>query len=171
MDDSVEQWKPVAEFEGIYEVSNLGRVRRLPSNPDKLPRILTPRDNGHGYRIVRLSRHGKPINRKVHRLVAAAFLGPVDPDVHVNHKDGVRSHNGVKNLEYTDRSGNMRHYWSMPYAKAGEKHWSSRLNEATVRQIRKVAGRMSMPALAKKYGIAIGTVFAVVHRHTWKSVS
>lgn len=166
---SAERWKPVDGYEGIYDVSSFGRVRRV--RPGKKPHILAHRDNGHGYRIVRLSRHGKPVNRKVHRLVAAAFLGPVPAAVHVNHKDGIRANNRLTNLEYTDRSGNMRHYWSMPYAKAGERHWSSRLTEATVRQIREQTGKMSMPALAAKHGIAIGTVFAIVHRLTWKNMS
>ena len=167
---SAERWEPVAGYEGVYEVSSFGRVRRLPSRPGKMPRILSARDNGHGYRVVRLCRGGRAVTRKVHRLVAAAFLGTVSAAVDVNHKDGIRSNNRLTNLEYTDRSGNMRHYWSMPYAKAGAKHWSAKLTEAAVRRIRKAAGKMSMPALARKHGIAIGTVFAIVHRLTWKTV-
>lgn len=165
---TTEEWKPILGYEDLYEVSDRGRIRRL--NPGKPPRVLTPRDGGHGYLTVRLSRNGKPVNRKIHRLVTAAFLGSVGSHVHVNHKDGVRANNQLTNLEYTDRSGNMRHYWSMPYARTGEKHWSSKLNKATVRRIRKAAGKMSMPALARKHGLAIGTVFAIIHRLTWKSV-
>jgi hypothetical protein len=173
MADTRERWRPVIGFEGLYEVSNAGRVRRLPSETSPNPRpFLKDRDTGDGYRIVALSRNGKPKNRRVHRLVAAAFLGGEQPDLDVNHKDGCRSHNAATNLEYVDRSGNMQHYWTMPHARTGEKHWSALVTEATVRQIRRDAAHgMSMPKLAGRHGIAVSTVYAIIHRITWKHVA
>jgi hypothetical protein len=172
MADTRERWKPVVGFEGLYEVSTRGRVRRLPTKSSPNPRpFLHDRGTGDGYRIVALSRNGKPVNRRVHRLVAAAFLGGERPNLDVNHKDGCRSNNAVSNLEYTDRSGNMQHYWQMPHARTGEKHWSSIVTEEAVRQIRTDAGKVSMPMLARRHNIAVSTVYAIIHRITWKHVA
>lgn len=169
---SRERWMPIAGFEELYEVSDRGRVRRLPTDALPNPRpFLKDRDTGDGYRIVALLRNGKPVNRRVHRLVAAAFLGGDRPELDVNHKDGRRANNAVGNLEYTDRSGNMRHYWTMPHARTGEKHWSAILTDSIVRRIRKDAGKVSMPKLARRHGIAVATVYAVIHRVTWKHVA
>ena len=107
-----EEWKPVVGWEDYYSVSNLGRVRseaRISTSctpPRKFQgKILklAPKDTGHLQ--VGLYRNGKGYARKVHRLVAEAFLGS-QPDLEVCHIDGNPQNNHVDNLSYGTRSQN-----------------------------------------------------------------
>ena len=106
-----EIWKPIRGFEGIYEISNLGRVKSLPRKWCGEGRILKPRKNREGY--VGVALYGispLPKNLLIHRLVCAAFNGdsPADkPDV--NHIDGVKTNNVDINLEWTNDRLNVRH--------------------------------------------------------------
>ena len=92
-----EIWKPILNYEGLYEVSNWGRVKSLKFGKE---RILKPGTNKYGYLIVILCKNGKVKSFSVHRLVAEAFL----PNPHnypcVNHKDECKTNNNVNNLEW-----------------------------------------------------------------------
>lgn len=93
----IEIWKPVVGYEGLYEVSNWGRVKSLKFGKEL---ILKPCTNNCGYLHVVLSKNNKQKNFYVHRLVAQAFL----PNPHnypcVNHKDENPLNNNVENLEW-----------------------------------------------------------------------
>lgn len=103
-----EEWRPIAGAEGLYEISNFGRVKSL-----RRGKIMSPTDNGNGYRKVCLGRvNGKRQNRYVHRLVADAFLERPDGATEVNHKDFNKANNSAENLEWVTRSGNVQ--WSIP---------------------------------------------------------
>lgn len=108
------EWRKVDEAPG-YEVSNDGRVRSYWSGGSK-PYIadtvqnesLTVSFGYFGYADVKLQIGGKQRGRRIHRLVAAAFIGDVaGKDVH--HRNGVRSDNRVSNLEIVSTAQNMRH--------------------------------------------------------------
>lgn len=94
-------------FEGHYLVSNEGRVRSLKRrNGDGSPLFVTWKIDTHGYISVDLWRDGKPRRRRVHVLVAMAFLG-VRPAGHdVRHLDGDRTNPKLGNLAYGTRSEN-----------------------------------------------------------------
>lgn len=101
----VETWKPVKGYEGIYEVSNLGRVRNI-KRKNKIVKSYLTRT---GYRRVQLSKAAITKNHLVHRLVADAFLPkPENKDV-INHKDFNRANNSVENLEWLTYQENS-HY-------------------------------------------------------------
>src|SRR5688572_16953256 len=110
-----EMWLPVVGFEGRYEVSNRGQVRRL--SRDKRKRIgpyisLTPTRIATGYLVVGLGMGpGKrPRNHLVHGLVARAFIGSPLPDQVINHKDFDTTNNRVENLEWVTPAENVA--WS-----------------------------------------------------------
>lgn len=112
---SVERWVPVQGYAGIYEVSDLGRVRsldRLVQNKGKVDRvagqILTACKAGKGYLFVKLCRDGERRMCYVHRLVAAAFLPPSDAP-QVNHIDSVKTNNVAANLEWVTPKENTLH--------------------------------------------------------------
>lgn len=119
-----EQWRPVVGFEGLYEVSNHGRVRSLDREIQAVnrwgavgPRILRGRmlrgnDQGSGYLSVHLAVDGERHPRLVHRLVAEAFCPAAEGAVYVNHKDGVKTNNTAGNLEWCTFSQNVRHAWA-----------------------------------------------------------
>src|SRR5882724_12074430 len=82
----IEQWNPVIGYEGIYEVSNHGNIQRIQMiRGSSFEKNLRQAPNHYGYPRVSLCRDNKPKQYLVHRLVAAAFLGPCPLDHEVNH--------------------------------------------------------------------------------------
>jgi hypothetical protein len=96
----MENWLPVVGFEG-YEISDLGNVR------GKFGRILKPGANTDGYHFVGLYGDTKK-QVLVHRLVAAAFLGPCPAGHEVDHHNDIRTDNRLANLKYLTHSENIR---------------------------------------------------------------
>lgn len=131
-----EQWRAVVGYEGTYEVSNFGAVRRS----GKAARNGNGRGGGAriglqlkhhlvngGYQVVQLWQDGRPKTRLVHRLVTEAFLGPVPNGCEVNHKDGNKLNNSCANLEYVTHSENNRHAYQTGLRKAvGAPHFAAR---------------------------------------------
>lgn len=102
-----EIWKPVVGYEGLYEVSNLGRIKSLNCYNYKYPRILKLGKRPDGYLCVGLSKNNTTKTKVVHRLVAEAFIPNPDNLEMVNHKDEDRANNNVENLEWCTRSYNQ----------------------------------------------------------------
>lgn len=109
----VEEWRDIKDYQGLYQISNFGRVKSL-EKTDRLGRrysekLLSICDNGNGYKVVNLKVNGKQKTCTVHRLVATAFIpNPFRLD-EINHKDGDKSNNKVENLEWCNRSENVKH--------------------------------------------------------------
>lgn len=104
-----ETWKEIASYEGLYEVSDLGRVKSLNYNHTGKENILKPHKNSKGYLRVRLCKNGQVNHIAVHRLVACAFLpNPNNLDT-INHKDEVKTNNAVSNLEWMSRKDNINY--------------------------------------------------------------
>lgn len=107
-----EIWRDIKGYEGLYQISNLGRVKSMHG---RRPRILKPGMMGTGYRegtgylFVILCKNGVPKKRKVHRLVATAFIPNTCHEPQVNHKDGNKLNNRVDNLEWCSATHNICH--------------------------------------------------------------
>lgn len=95
-----EIWKDVVGYEGLYKVSNLGRIRSLKSN-----KIIKPYKKRNGYLRAYLSRK----NVYIHRVVAQAFIPNLQNKEEVNHKDLDKTNNNVENLEWCTKRENMQH--------------------------------------------------------------
>ena len=113
-----EVWKDIAEYEGLYQVSNLGRVRSLDRYvPHKIfgkkfckGHLMAAHINNAGYETVNLCKNNKYKSFDVHRLVATAFISLTDTSkVEVNHKDENKLNNRVDNLEWVTKSENNRY--------------------------------------------------------------
>lgn len=117
-----EVWKPIEGYEGLYEVSNLGRIKSLRRdvaipNPRlgtvgyrTYPERIKPCvENRHGYYQVTLSKEAKSRTLRVHRLVALAFIPNPDNKPYINHIDGNKKNNRVSNLEWCTASENNWH--------------------------------------------------------------
>lgn len=96
----VEVFIDIKGYEGLYQVSNYGRVRSLNYNHTGETRVLKPRKDTKGYLLVHLCKNGKQKNCKIHRLVATAFIPNPDELPCVNHIDECKTNNIVTNLEW-----------------------------------------------------------------------
>lgn len=169
-----EEWRPIIGFEGFYEVSSRGRVKRLAGTPRcKVDRLLaTPIGRG-GYPMVQLTTPKLHKGFYVHSLVAEAFHGPRPAGLQINHKDGVKTHPYADNLEYVTPAENMQHALKtgLRVALAGDKHYSTKLQAAQVVEVRqRYADGESAKVLAKSVGLTIQAFYQVVTGQTWKGV-
>jgi hypothetical protein len=110
-----ERWHPIPDFEDSYSVSDRGRVRSEPRTVYTIDgrtyrytrRVLRLSTTQEGRHMVTLCRDGQNYNRFVHRLVAAAFIGPCPPGLEVCHNDGDCSNDTPGNLRYDTTSENV----------------------------------------------------------------
>lgn len=119
-----EVWKDIKGYEGLYQVSNLGRVKSLPkyykNNYLSQEKILKPHKRKDGYLIVDLykNRIRKPF--RVHKLVMINFIGESEK-LDINHIDGNKENNNINNLEYCTRKENMIHAVKLGLSKGCKK--------------------------------------------------
>jgi hypothetical protein len=112
-----EIWKDVVEYEGFYQVSNLGQVKGLERKSNKVgnttrtikEKILTPVISKEGYAYVSLCIKGIIKRKRIHRLVAQAFIPNPNNYPEVNHKDENRLNNDVSNLEWCSNYYNQNY--------------------------------------------------------------
>lgn len=101
---TLEFWKDIEGYEGLYRVSNVGQVKSLKSN-----KILKPNSNNTGgYLQVVLSKNGEAKRFYIHRLVAEAFLPNEDELPEVDHINSDKTDNRVANLQWISRVENLR---------------------------------------------------------------
>lgn len=109
-----EVWKPIKGYEGIYAVSDLGRVKSLPRNGTiRQERVLRGNFKRSGYVNIVLQKNGKPRTFRLHRLVARAFIPNPENKPQVNHKNGNKRDNRATNLEWVTSSENLKHKFSV----------------------------------------------------------
>lgn len=143
-----EAWKSVVGYEGVYEVSSLGNVRRCGRNvggrAEYRPRRIVV--SKAGYCVVHLSQNGRKEMQKVHRLVAEAFLPNPDGKPCINHKDASKRNNAVENLEWCTHLENNVHAIRNGLRgfrsdrRYGEKSYHCKLSEADVAEIKRIRG-------------------------------
>ena len=164
-----EVWLPVVGYEGLYEVSDYGRIRSFlrPKHPD---RMIKPTRDGR-YLVVNLTAEGgRQATRRVHRIVADAFLGPQPDGLETLHGPGGSLDNRLANLSYgttaqnsrdRERDGSLHHGSGSPLAK---------LTEGIVADCRgRYAAGASRKELAAEYGVTPQTIGHLVRGSTWKS--
>lgn len=134
----MEVWKPIKDYEQLYEISNLGKVRRLDclvkrGNNEMLVKggEMQLRDNGKGYLRVKLTKDNKSRRILIHRLLAEHFIPQPLGLTIINHIDGNKQNNSITNLEWTTQKENVRHAretglinmenWRDSISKAGKK--------------------------------------------------
>jgi len=138
-----EVWLPVRGYEGLYEVSDHGRVRSLDRVSEFICRGKIKRTafegqlialtacgpKPHQYVGVKLTKGGEPKTHRLHRLVAEHFLPGDAPGMEVNHKDCDKQNNSVANLEWVTHQQNQRH--AADNGRMGHDGWKRRKRSPT----------------------------------------
>lgn len=164
-------WAPVRGYEGLYSVSDDGRIRRDgPNKGARVGRILRPYRRSDGYIAVVLSKAATQKTHLIHRLLCEAFYGP-RPGLQPNHKDGDKANNTLVNLEWASASENIRHAYAtgLIHVPSGESHALTTISDATVAAIRESVG--SSRQIAARFGIHHGTVWKIRAGRARKSYS
>lgn len=167
---AIEQWKPVLGWEGIYEVSDMGRVKRvLATMRGAAGRCLNPITNPDGYFIVHLCNGPRKKTGWVHRLVLDAFVGP--RELEVNHKNGNKKDNWLENLEWVTRSQNCWHNYNELGRERfyGEKNGRAKTTWETARTVRlRRESGATLRSIAKEFGLHVSCVAHIVAGRTWR---
>lgn len=174
-----EIWKDVVGYEGLYQVSNLGRVKSLErasgkgsGNRYRPERILKQIVDKCGYLEITLCLKGIQKKFRVHRLIASAFIINIKNKSCVNHINGVKADNRVENLEWCTHSENLLHAYDLGLITTkGERNSYSKLKESDVLEIRK---RISMGEknidLANEFRVNPVTISDIKLRKTWSHI-
>lgn len=109
MEKMNEIWRPIVNFEGLYDVSNIGRVRSLNYRGHNKKEILKSYISNNGYVYIRLTKNGKNKLYRVHRLVAMAFIPNPNNLPIINHKNEIKTDNRAENLEWCTHSYNWKY--------------------------------------------------------------
>ena len=126
----MEEWKTIKGFEGLYEVSNQGRVRRADG------KIISQTFRGRGYLGVCLHKNKRQFQKYTHRLVAEAFIeNPFDYPC-INHIDENKTNNDISNLEWCDFRYNNSHGTRLE--RISEKLTGKKLSSETCRKMSEV---------------------------------
>ena len=146
-------WKDVKGYEGLYQVSDDGRVMNV-----KRDVLLSPVSDKRGYKVINLSKNNKCKKFPVHRLVAQAFIPNTEGKATVNHIDEDKINNNVCNLEWSSYQENTQH--------------SMLLDAGKVREIVAlledgVLGKV----VAKTYGVTATTISRIKKGQSWANIT
>lgn len=161
----LENWKIIKGYGREYSISSIGRIKGQ-------RRASFGSTSNYGYKRACLWAGEKFVFVMIHRLVAEAFIPNPENKPHVNHKNGVKSDNGISNLEWVTVSENAKHAYATSLRKAhpvlGEKHYASKLTELKVKEIRN--SNLSQKKLSVQYGVSPSVVGRIKEKKSWKHV-
>lgn len=177
-----EIWKDIQGYEGLYEISDLGRVKSLPKMSGSCMRkekILNSKNRltKDGYARVNLHKEGKGKDFRVCRLVATHFIDSPDNKPTVNHINGIKTDDRVENLEWATLNENMQHAYNTQLKKSmkGEANARSKLTIEQVKAIRKRYKRYSKidgtVAIARDYDVTPRVINQIVNNKSYKTIN
>ncbi len=160
----IEIWKDIIRYETLYQVSNLGRVKRE-------NKIRSHTSNGNGYLKVILYKNNIPKKYFIHRLIAEYFIPNPDNKPFVNHKDGSRDNNSIENLEWCNQSENTLHSINLNNTHRGISNYAAKLTEEQILEIRNLISlKVLHQDIAVKYNIHKSTVSGIATKRIWKHI-
>jgi len=163
-----ERWLPVVGYEGLYEVSDYGRVRSVKGGKQRLLKILHYKKN---YPVVGLSKDGmqKPI--PVHRLVLFAFVGPPPEGMEARHfPDRDKANCRLSNLSWSTHAINNHDKVLHGTSNIGERNGSAKLTADMVREIQMIKEwpRGLLARIAREYDVSVALIQKIRDRKIWK---
>jgi hypothetical protein len=180
MENQKEIWKTIDGYEGLYEISNLGRVKSLSriiqrdgifGNKKIKERIIKPSITNGGYYRLNLINNKIKTSFSIHRLLALYFLPNIYNKPQVNHINGIKTDNRIENLEWCTAKENINHAFKIGLiiAKNGINHNKCKLNTFEVLEIRENKNN-TLKEISKKYNISISVISKIKHNKLWKHI-
>lgn len=161
--------KPIPGYEGLYSITEDGRIWSYYRNKWKKPQL-----DKDGYLTISLYKNRKRKGYLFHRLVAQTYIPNPENKPEVNHKNGIKDDNRVEDLEWVTRKENSIHAYEtgltpVPYVGVGEEHWNSKLTWKQVREIRKNhKNRKRGEKTWEKYNISQKYYYYILSGKGWK---
>lgn len=170
MELNIEIFKSIKGYEGLYEISNYGRVKSLKKYRAKQDRIMKLVISTLGYSIVSLSINGKTKIKRVHQLIAIAFIDNPENKPQVNHINGIKTDNRIENLEWATAKENTQHSFKtgLQLSRKGIKHHNTNLTENDILSIRK--SKLLQKELASIYKISQQTISSIKNKKLWQHI-
>lgn len=182
-----EEWKDVAGYEGLYQVSSFGQVKRVQRYYNQLngltgnmntkllsELVMKQFEDEDGYLRIQLIKDGVRKKHFVHRLVALNFIPNPENKPEVNHKQGNKKDNRVELLEWNTTSENQRHAIAnkLYITAKGENSGQAKLKEIQVREIHKLwkSGEVTQEYLSNLFGVAGSAISRIVNGHRWNHI-
>jgi hypothetical protein len=170
-----EQWRDIKGYEGLYQVSNLGRVKSMKRTTTKGG--ILKHDIVTGYLRVSLCKNNIRKNYLIHRLVAENFIGYRDSPMQINHKDFNRQNNRPENLEWVTRKENIKHFRTSERAILRDerdnqiKREASKLNLSDILLICKLHDeyKLKIKTLAWLFDIHRNTIMNIFNGKHWSN--
>jgi hypothetical protein len=180
INEEVEKWTPISDYEDLYEISSLGNIRALPKEVigrkgviiKRKAKVLKPCIWG-GYLMVVLCCNKIRTTIPLHRLVALNFIPNPESKPQINHKDGNKLNNKVGNLEWVTHQENMQHAFAteLNRGRIGIENAKAKITEKEVIQIRELsAGGKNGNEIAAVFNLSTSTVNRIISRKYWKHV-
>lgn len=167
-----EEWRDISGYEGLYQVSNTGKVRSM--NYRRTRRVAELKQkNVKGYKYVDLCGESDTRMPSVHRLVIESFVGPCPDGKQVNHIDGDPCNNNILNLEYVTAAENIQHSFTHLGRQTcpGTKNGKAKLTDDKVVEILKLRkSGMKIKDIAEAFGVGYATVHNIISNLIWKHV-
>ena len=170
-----EIWEDLVGYEGLYIISNFGRIKILPKihinksgciiSKEKFVKIY---NRNQGYVGLSLSKNKNRINKYLHRLLADTFIPNPENKPHVNHKNGVKNDNRLENLEWVSAKENIQHSFNIGLSKRGENRHLSKLKNNQVLDIKdRLKNKEKQNNIAKIYRVSNATITNIKNGKIW----
>ena len=177
---SREIWKDIKDYEGLYQVSSNGIIKSLPrtiikrngQHQKRQGKILSPSLDRYGYPKVVLHKNNIKKNESIHKLVGVSFLNKKETQNQINHLDGNKLNNNIKNLEWVSAKDNTQHAIKngLRNPSKGSRNGMAKLNEVQVKEIKDILKnykRGMYAELARKYNVEDHAISNIRNNITW----
>jgi hypothetical protein len=170
-------WLPLKKFEGLYIISNYGKVFGLPHKMEKglrgnnqytEIREKKTHINQHGYERICLNKNGKQYEKSIHRLVLETFK-PIEQKMDCNHIDGNKTNNNLQNLEWVTEKENVVKAYKLGLNPSKERHYKCKLSKEKLLEISQMDKNTNRTHLAKQLGVSTSYISAIINGKHWIS--